>query len=171
MYLTKELRQKALEELRWLAMLLETDLNGSDWPAEAFAARVRERALNAALAIEKLGAPAPEPKPELYSLFTHKGRVHVQFPPAWVEGANPLYAYSDSRDGAVAYIYFPAVGRAFKLYEDWSGLQANIGQPIPVVEPVDPEGIEWSAKAPRIFEPLSVIERFGGSNEPIVLGA
>lgn len=107
---------------------------------------------------------------KLYSMFTHKGRIHIQFPPSWVEGANPLYASAPGRWGTEAYVYFPVVGRAYRLAEDCSGSAADIGQPLPVVEAVDPASVEWSDQAPPIFEPIEKVRIYGGSNSPIRLG-
>jgi len=168
-YLNGELRKKAINEIRWLACLLENDLAATDFLIDSFANRVRERAENTARAIEKLGIEKnPNNDNKLFSMFTHKGRIHIKFPASWVQGADPLYAYEDSRSGPVAYVYFPAVGKAYRIWEE-SSVSAGIGQPTPMVESVDPSTVEWSEKAPSIFEPLEKVRIYGGSTSPIYL--
>ena len=168
-YLNGELRKKAINEIRWLACLLENDLAATDFLIDSFANRVRERAENTARAIEKLGIEKnPNNDNKLFSIFTHKGRIHIKFPASWVQGADPLYAYEDSRSGPVAYVYFPAVGKAYRIWEE-SSVSAGIGQPTPMVESVDPSTVEWSEKAPSIFEPLEKVRIYGGSTSPIYL--
>jgi hypothetical protein len=168
-YLNGELRKKAINEIRWLACLLENDLAATDFLIDSFANRVRERAENTARAIEKLGIEKnPNNDNKLFSMFTHKGRIHIKFPASWVQGADPLYAYEDSHQGPVAYVYFPTVGKAYKMWEA-SSIAAGIGQPTPMVESVDPATVMWSATPPRIFEPLEKVRIYGGSTSPIYL--
>ena len=169
-YITGELRKKAIQEIRWLANLLENDLAATDFLVDSFANLIRERAETTARAIERLGTEKniPNNTDKLFSMFTHKGRIHIKFPASWVQGADPLYAYADSRQGPVAYVYFPTVGKAYKMWEE-SSIAAGIGQPTPMVEPVDPATVEWSATPPRIFEPLEKVKIYGGSDTPIYL--
>jgi len=169
-YITGELRKKAIQEIRWLANLLENDLAATDFLVDSFANRVRERAENTARAIERLGTEKniPNNTDKLFSMFTHKGRIHIKFPASWVQGADPLYAYADSHQGPVAYVYFPTVGKAYKMWEA-SSIAAGIGQPTPMVESVDPATVMWSATPPRIFEPLEKVRIYGGSTSPIYL--
>jgi hypothetical protein len=169
-YLNGELRKRAIKEVQWLANLLENDLDATDFLIDSFADVIRKRAEDTARAIERLAESAEDASNnnEFFSMFTHRGRIHVKFPPAWVQDTNPLYAYSDSLSGPVAYVYFTAVGKAYKLWEE-SSLAAGIGQPTPMVEPVDPSTVEWSEQPPSIFEPLEKIRIYGGSNSPIYL--
>jgi len=168
-YITGDLRKKAIQEIRWLANLLENDLAASDFLVDSFADLVRERAENTARAIEKLGAEENIPNNnKLFSMFTHKGRVHIKFPASWVQGADPLYAHANGPSGAIAFVYFPAVGQAYKIWEE-GGIAAGVGQPIPMVEPVDPAAVKWSAEPPAIFEPLEKVRLYGGSDTPIYL--
>lgn len=168
-FISNDQRAQIMKRIRLMADVLESDLSASDWSPEGFAQRVRERAESLAAWVASLGASTPEGA--LYSLFTHKGRVHIQFPPSWVEGAEPLFASRPGRWGTEAFVFFPAVGAAYRIAEDCSGFAAGIGQPVPVVEAVDHASIEWSEEAPAVFEPLEKVRIYGGSNSPILLGA